>query len=108
LEEIFRRAVELGGLPFALVVVALFGGMAGKWVWGRELADCEQRTAAVQARCDQQVAVLRKDFEERIRVEQGRADELSRLLFEFLPRVDRAAGQTERLVETVREGRGRG
>ena len=117
--DLLAEAIRIGGLPFALVALALYGGMTGRWVWRRELIECEARSTAIQTRCDDYIRDVRHDFEDRltamslayearIKVEHERAEQFSALLFEFLPRIDRATGQSERAVDALQEGHSRG
>jgi hypothetical protein len=49
----------------AMLMLALFTGRAGLWIWGRELMEANQRTAECEKRCEAVAA----EWRERLRTE---------------------------------------
>lgn len=79
------------GLPFALVVLALWAGRSGIWVWGREL---EREREQFQDRW--------KDEQERSRKREGELirdrDFYRDIAFDALHKAERSAGLADRSI----------
>lgn len=95
--ELFWDIASKVGLPFSMVVLALWSGRAGMWVWGREIERERQEFAQRMGDFEREKSELRHD-----------RDYFRAIAFEALNRAEGAVSKAEQavdLVETRRRSR---
>lgn len=68
----YGTLIQNFGLPLGFLLVALFSGRAGIWVWGRELDECRAQLALNDARYTAEI--VRQDTAWRERYKEAQKD----------------------------------
>jgi hypothetical protein len=72
---VLEEWVKLLGAPIALILIGLWTGFKGYWVWGRELTNEQERRREAEKRGDawQTVALTASGIAEQLASVQGKA-----------------------------------
>lgn len=98
MDEILKVALTQTGLAGALVSAFIVALYTRKLVWGAELREAEKRRAEAEVRCAKEIADVRADFQERMRILEADRDDYREFCLELARHASKMAEATRAVV----------